>query len=51
MQIPHTGPIYWLGNIYIGKFENIYYQQCFGTSFLSQSATTQSTDLATVKKL
>ena len=26
-----TGPIYWLRNIYIGK--------CFGTSFLSQSAT------------
>ena len=45
MQTPPTRPIYWLGNIYIGK---IFYQQCFGTSFPSQSATKQ---ICIVKKL
>ena len=45
-----TGPIYWLGNIYIGKFENIFYQQCFGTHLFSRKAP-QNTDLGIVKKL
>ena len=42
MQTTPTGPIHWLGNIYIGKFENIFNQLCFGKSFLAQN-----TDLGT----
>ena len=34
-----AGPNYWLENNYAGKFKNIFYQQCFGTYFLSQSTT------------
>ena len=40
---------HWLRNIYIGKFENVFYQQCVETSFFSQSEL-QNTDLGFVKK-
>ena len=33
MQTLPTGPIYWLGNIYIGKFENTFINNVLGHLF------------------
>ena len=33
MQTPPIGPIYWLGNIYIGKFENFSIKDVLGHLF------------------
>jgi len=48
MQTSPTGPIYWLRNIYIGKFENIFINNVFGHLFSHKAP--QNTDLGIVKK-
>ena len=49
MKTPHTGPIYWLGNIYIEKFENISINNVLEHLFSHKAP--QNTDLDIVKKL
>ena len=46
-----SGPIYWLGNIYIGKFENIFKNINNVLGHLFSHKAPQNTDLGIVKKL
>ncbi len=49
MQTLPTGSIYWLGNNYKGKFENISINNVLGHLFSRKAP--QNTDLGIVKKL